>query len=73
MTGQSTIPPPYIWERIEKILDEQDEVKKQTEKLISETFRVRNIRRQNMFLALITTVGLIALVVLNYNGNLKQS
>lgn len=73
MTGQLTIPPPHVWDRIEKILDEQDEAKKQTNKLISDTFRLRNIRRKNLLFALITGAGLLALMVLTYKNNAKQS
>ncbi len=73
MTRQLTVPPAHVWDRIEKILDEQDEARKETEKLISDTFRLRNIQRQKFFIALITGVSLLALVILDYNGNLKQS
>jgi hypothetical protein len=73
MTRQISIPPPHVWERIEKILDEQDKARKETEKLISDTFRFRSVRRQNFFLALVTGVSLLALVIINYNVGLKQS
>ena len=73
MTRQLTKPPDHVWDRIEKILDEQDEAKKQTEKLISDTFYERKMRRKNLFVGLITSFGLIALIILNYSGNLKQS
>lgn len=72
MTGQSAVPPPYVWDRIEKILDEQDKAKKQTEQLISDTFRERKNRQQNFFLLLIATVSLIALVIMNYDKSFKQ-
>jgi len=72
MPQQLTIPPAHVWDRIEKILDEQDHAKKQTNKLISESFRLRNIRRQNLFYAFVTGLGLLSLVILTYTSNLKQ-
>ena len=73
MTRQLTVPPAHIWDRIEKILDEQDEAKKQTDKLLADTFTARKLRRKNLFLGLITSFGLVALIMLNYGGTLKQS
>ena len=71
MTRQLTIPPPHVWERIEKILDEQDKAKKDTDKLISDAFyKSRNDRRLNLLLAL--TTGLLTFAVWNYTKGSKQ-
>lgn len=74
MTRQLTIPPPHVWDRIEKILDEQDQARKDTDKLITDTFhRARNARRLNLLFAFVTGISLMTFVVWNYTGGLKQS
>ncbi len=74
MTRQLTIPPAHVWDRIEKILDEQDVAREHTNKLISNSFRnSRNINRFNFFLIVLMGAGLIALVIVNYSVNLKES
>lgn len=73
MTKQLTIPPPHVWDRIEKILDEQDLAKKQTEKLLSDTFRRSEENRGNKFLfAAVTSISLLAFIFWNYQNNLKK-
>ncbi len=74
MTRQLTIPPAHVWDRIEKILDDQDIARENTNKLISDSFRrSRNTRRLNFFFATVTGAGLVALIFLNYSRNLKES
>ncbi len=73
MTQQLTIPPSYMWDRIEKILDEQDLEKKNTEKLISDTFRsFEKGRRNKFFFTAVTSVSLLAFLVWHYRNNLKK-
>ncbi len=74
MTGQLTIPPAHVWDRIEKILDEQDLARKHTNELISGSFsRSRNIRRLNFFVAAVVGAGLLTYFILNHQGNVKES
>lgn len=74
MTRQLTIPSAHVWDRIEKILDEQDIARERTNKLISDSFdRSRNISSFKFLLAAVLGAGLVALVILNHSGNLKES
>lgn len=74
MTGQLTTPPAYMWNRIEKILDEQDNARKHTEKLLSDTFRrATNARRVNFLLAFVAGISLLTFIARHYSAGLKQS
>lgn len=72
MTKQLTIPPPHVWDRIEKILDEQDLAKKQTEKLLSDTFRGSEDSRNKFLFAALTTISFLVFVFWGYQNNLKK-
>lgn len=67
MTQQLTTPPAYIWDRIEKILDEQEFVNKYSQKPVSNSF-CRSVNRQpvSYFLA-VTGAGLLAFIMLKYS------
>ena len=39
MTNQLTIPPAHVWDKIERILDEQDNRKKMADTMITSSFR----------------------------------
>ena len=73
MTPQLTIPPAYMWNRIEKILDEQESEKKFKQKEVSYPFR-QSVKNQplNYFFA-VTGAGILALIMLNYSPVLKDS
>lgn len=73
MTKQLTIPPAYVWDRIEKILDEQESEKKYAQKLVSHTLR-HSVNNQpvNYFLA-VTGAGILALIMLKYSSVSKNS
>lgn len=67
MTTNLTSPPAYVWDRIEKILDEQDCEKRQTEKLLLNA--VSDSKKMNIntpFFTLITGLGLLALITRKY-------
>lgn len=67
MTQQLTTPPPYIWDRIEKILDEQESKNKCPQKVVSNSFRCSvNSQPVNYFLA-VTGAGLLALIMMKYS------
>lgn len=73
MTQQLTIPPAYMWNRIKKILDEQEPGKKHSEKLISNTFRQPvNTQPVNYYLA-VTGAGILALIVLKCSSFSKDN
>lgn len=73
MTEQLVIPPPYMWDRIEKILDEQDLAKKHTERLISDTFHQFEKKRRNRFLfAALTSISMLSFIMWNYQRGLKR-
>lgn len=66
MTRQQVKPPPHVWERIEKVLDEQDLARKHTNKLISDSFaKTRNNKRLSFLILTMMAVSLIALILLN--------
>jgi hypothetical protein len=72
MTQQLTVPPAHVWDRIEKILDEQ-EFGNRPKKLFSNTLR-RSVNNQpvNYFLA-VTGAGILALIMLTYSPVLKNN
>ncbi len=73
MDKELVIPPPYVWDRIEKILDEQDNARKHAEKLISDTFRKSlSSRRNNLFFAALAGISLLSFIIWNYKGNFKK-
>lgn len=73
MTEQLVTPPPYMWDRIEKILDEQDLAKKHTEKLITDTFYQFAQKRRNRFLfAALTSISLVSFILWNSQRDLKK-
>jgi hypothetical protein len=73
MARQLPTPPPYMWERIEKILDDQDQARHETNKLITDTFkRARTARNFNFLVSAIAGISLLTFVILNYSGTVKQ-
>lgn len=72
MTQQLTIPPAHVWDKIEKILDEQ-EFGNHSQKHSSNTFR-RSVNNQpvNYFLA-VTGAGILALIMLRYSPVSKSN
>jgi hypothetical protein len=67
MTQQLTRPPAHVWDKIAKILDEQEYEKKNTNKLISNTFRIhKKTRRTNYVLVTVAGVSLLSLIMLNF-------
>lgn len=72
MHKQPTAPPAYMWDRIEKILDEQDG-RKRTEKLFLNDSSVSTKRNKqiNLFIASITGMNLLLLIFLRYSSGLK--
>lgn len=65
---QLTMPPAYIWDRIEKILDEQEFRNNYPQKPFYNSFR-RSVNSQpvNYFLA-VTGAGLLALIMMKYSS-----
>lgn len=73
MTAQLAIPPSYVWDRIEKILDEQDSAKRHTERLIYDTFsRDENRKRNKIFFAALTSISLLTFIIWNRSELKKQ-
>ncbi len=73
MTKQLTIPPPYVWDRIEKILDEQEYERKHTAKLISNTlYKSGKARYTNYFFAIVTGAGVLAFIMLKSPAGFKN-
>jgi hypothetical protein len=62
MTEQFVIPPARVWDKIERILDEQENARKQTKELIGNSFnRISTAgRRKSMYLAAAAGVSLLA-------------
>ena len=74
MTRHLIIPPAQVWDRIEKILDEQDIARERTNKLISDSLKKSGSTSNfSFFLAAIFGVGLVALIILNLTRQLRQS
>jgi hypothetical protein len=74
MTRQQVKPPPHVWERIEKVLDEQDLARKHTDKLISDSLaKTRNNKRLNFLILTMVGVSLIALILLDHFDDLRES
>ena len=59
MTEQIVVPPARVWNRIEKILDEQDDRRKEASKIIASSFRVN---RRKMY-ATVAGVSIIAGII----------
>lgn len=59
MTTPLIAPPARIWDKIEKILDEQDRRRKETEKLIDGAFLQAIIRRNKLYAAAFTCLSLL--------------
>ena len=71
MTTKLTTPPPHVWDKIEKILDEQDG-RKQTEKLFSNSSNYHTgSKRTNFFLGSITGISIMLVFLLKYSHSLK--
>lgn len=74
MTTNTTKPPAHVWEKIEKILDEQEFGRNHTKKLIIDSFpRSRNARRTNFFITTVTGVSLLTLIMLKYSHTSKNN
>lgn len=66
MTTELLLPPAGMWDRIEKILDDQDNDRKYVHKIISDTFTHRDERRKKYFLAALAVGAMVAALVLSY-------
>lgn len=61
MTDQLTIPPARVWDKIEKILDEQDNRRNSANNIIASSFKQTSYpKRRNVYLA--TVAGLTVIV-----------
>lgn len=61
MTEQLIIPPARVWDKIEKILDEQDDRRNDANKLIASSFRSnRNTDRRKVYLASVAGLSVVA-------------
>ncbi|MCW3111644.1 MAG: hypothetical protein JWR18_40 [Segetibacter sp.] len=61
MTEQLTIPPARVWDKIEKILDEQDNRRNSANNMIASSFEQPNYpKRRNVYLATVAGLTVIA-------------
>ena len=71
MTRTLTAPPAYVWDRIEKILDEQDG-RKHTEALFFKaSVAPQGNKRKNFFLGSITGISVMLLILMRCSPGLK--
>ena len=62
MTTEIITPRACVWDRIEKVLDEQDNQRKETDKLISDTFVSAAKKRKKMYIAAVAAIGFLGAV-----------
>lgn len=72
MTRQLTIPPAHVWDKIEKILDEQDK-RKYSEEFFDTSGRPAITKRTGFLWVSVTGLISVLLIVLNYTLNLKSN
>lgn len=61
MTDQIAMPPARVWDKIEKILDEQDDRRKNTNKLIVGSFQNnKGYKRKNLYVAAVASISVLA-------------
>jgi len=71
MPPQLAIPSADVWNRIEKILDEQEYKKKYTNKIIADSFR--SSKNVHYFVTALTGLSLLAFVMLTRSVNCKNN
>lgn len=65
MTEQLVMPPARVWNKIEIFLDEQDQRRKLTNEIISNSFaKVKKKQNRNVYLATAAGVSILAGVLL---------
>lgn len=62
MSEQLVIPPTRVWNKIEAILDEQDNIRKKANELIATSFGINTpvVRRKKVYLATVAGISLAA-------------
>ncbi len=62
MTEQIVMPPARVWDRIEKILDDQDNRRNNADALISSSFAKfdNHANRTNLYIAAVAAAGVVA-------------
>lgn len=63
MTEQLTIPPAHVWDKIEQILDEQDNRRKEASKIIASSFKMNRRRLYATVAGLSIIVGIIWIIL----------
>ena len=64
MNERIVMPPAHVWDKIEKILDQQDDRRKEADKIITASFtNTKPYKRKSLYVAAVAGVSVVAGIV----------